>query len=86
MKTAKCIHALLPGFRGSASLYELDPPLEGSKYVVVSAVLVLFTGPETYIFKSDERGNVEDWTELPGSFRGDTNHQEALRNAGYQII
>ena len=81
MKTAtfvKCLSVL----SGDARLYALS----GGGYVVVSAVDADFSGPETYIFASDEKGNVLDWTELDGSFRGEFNHKMALENAGYEVI
>ena len=40
-----------------------------SNYVVVSGVDDFYVC-ETYIFPADERGNVLDWGELPGSFQG----------------
>lgn len=78
----------LSRFTGDARLYKLSPPLSGTEFVVVSAVRrALDTGvPETYIFQSDEDGRVTSWGELPGSFRGDTDHVEALRRAGYSIV
>ena len=57
-------------FRGNASLYFLSSPvswysydedcerIHETNYVIVSAVNALFSGPETYIFPSDERGNI----------------------------
>jgi len=33
---------------------------------------------ETYIFPSNEEGKVLSWMELPGSFRGEINHEKAL--------
>lgn len=65
--------------------YRLSPPLEGHEYVIVSASTVLLSGPETYIFPADEKGNVTDWAELDGSFRGDRDHNRALRSAGYTV-
>jgi hypothetical protein len=58
--------------------------LEGNEFVIVSATYVAPTGPETYIFASDKKGNITDWGELDGSFRGDLDHAEALRLAGYE--
>ena len=85
----------LDGFTGEAKLYKLDPPMEETdfdnevvgrhKYVVVSATVAMFTGPETYIFPSDENGNVTSWGELEGSYRGGLDHETALKNAGYSI-
>lgn len=41
---------------------------------------------ETYIFESDNEGNIKDWSELEGSFRGEINHERALKNLGYTIL
>ena len=74
---------------GSGKVYRLDPPLtDGTtkhEYVWVSATDVPYTGPETYIFGSDEHGRVTDWLELDGSYRGGLDHEEALRGAGYAV-
>lgn len=70
-------------------LYKLDPPLDGHDRVVVSAVPRAFdTGiPETYIFPAySDEFNVASWGELEGSFRGEMNHNKALRNAGYEVV
>lgn len=89
MKTATMLHEMT-GMNGRANLYSLSEALEsydGNKYeyVVVSAVDVPVSGPETYIFGADENGGIEDWMELPGSFRGDLDHNEALKGAGYTV-
>lgn len=78
--------------------YRLSPPLEGNEHVRVSAVdlsetpfvsdIAVFlpgAGIETYIFPADERGEVTDWGELPGSYRGGLDHAKALAGAGYSI-
>lgn len=85
----------LDGWNGDARLYKLLPPLPETDYdgkvvkthehVVVSAVMAAFSGPETYIFGSDGDGTVRDYAELDGSFRGGLNHEEALRDAGYEV-
>ena len=77
----------LTGFRGDARLFQLDPPLDGIKYVVVSGIeCAVDTGrPETYIFKANSRGEITDWCELDGSFRGAVDHARALKGAGYSI-
>ena len=82
-------------WRGDAKLYRLDPPMEvrgwenavtaSTEYVVVSAAVVPFSGPETYIFASDQDGNVEDWCEQAGSYRGGLDHEAALEGAGYVV-
>jgi hypothetical protein len=72
-------------------LYRLSEPLEGNEYVVVSAVTLswvgLFNGPgpETYIFPATRDGDITDWIELEGSFQGDLDHEQALKNAGYEV-
>jgi hypothetical protein len=58
--------------------------LEDGSHVVVSA-LNAPCGPETYIFEADAQGNITNWTELDGSFRGGLDHQAALTNAGHQL-
>ena len=84
-----------PGKSGHADqrVYRLDPPIEWSpgldeptettEYVVVSAVDESWA-TETYIFPSDASGEILDWLELDGSFRGGTDHRQALLNAGYE--
>jgi len=86
----------LDDFTGDAALYHLSVPLKGQEwednqtesyeYVVVSATVVLFSGPETYIFPSNAQGEVTDWGELPGSYRGELSHAGALKRAGYRIV
>ena len=74
----------------TAFVYLLDPPMETAfgttEYVRVSAASVMFSGPETYIFASDADGEVTDWAELDGSYRGGLDHEEALRVAGYKVV
>jgi hypothetical protein len=74
---------------GDANLYRVDPPMayeDGTtEYVIVSAVIAPYSGPETYIFPATESGEVIDWLELPGSFKGGMDHDEALRGAGYEV-
>ena len=41
---------------------------------------------ETYIFPSNEEGDVLDWQELAGSTKGTLNHEVAIRNAGWTFI
>jgi hypothetical protein len=76
--------------RGDGRVYRVDPPMvtddgDTTEYVWVSAAVAPYTGPETYIFACDHDGNVTDWMELPGSFRGGLDHREALACAGYDI-
>jgi hypothetical protein len=83
-KTAKLI-SNLDDFSGDARLYKLSKPLSGHMYVIVSAAYAMFSGPETYIFPANEKGEVTSWGELDGSYRGGTDHARALRNAGYEV-
>lgn len=80
--------------RGDMRLYRLDPSIKGEgrdgfpvqfEHVVVSAAVVPYTGPETYIFGCDSEGKDIDFMELDGSFRGGLDHRQALSNAGYEI-
>ena len=66
-------------------VYDEDKPTD---YIVVSACASAFdTGiPETYIFPSNKHGEIIDWSELEGSFRGSEDHDKALIDGGYTII
>ena len=95
MRTATYLREVNPAARGDQKLYRLDPPMPMGEwsnadfaettFVVVSAANVPYCGPETYIFAADADGNVTDWGALDGSFQGDMDHEEALRNAGYEV-
>ena len=83
---ATFIKQLKKGFRGDARLYKLNPPFENNiKYVVVSATIPIYGGPETYIFEANREGKVRNWGELKGSFKGDLDHGRALRGMGYEV-
>jgi hypothetical protein len=94
-KTAIPVKKNLPSFNGTAHLYRLDPPYvdtdwEGRErgtheHVIVSATFVPFGGPETYIFPADAEGNIADWGELDGSQKGTLDHEQVLRDAGYEV-
>jgi hypothetical protein len=86
----------LDHFTGHAALYRLSPPLlqdswhddesgTAYEYVAVSATIAPFSGPETYIFGASEDGEVLDWGELHGSYKGGLSHEEALNRAGYEV-
>ena len=81
--TATFLGSKVSGSGASQRLYRLDPPIRGHwvpdegteaaeqhQYVIVSAVSVPYSGPETYIFPADADGNIVDLDELSGSFRG----------------
>ena len=85
----------LDGWTGDAFLYAVTPPMvyrEGGKvrarydFVVVSATYASFSGHETYIFGASEDGEVLDWGELKGSYRGGRDHRLALQHAGYREV
>lgn len=83
--TATATHIrTLSGFRGDARLYKLSEPLDGASFVIVSAV-VAYSGPETYIFPATEEGEISDYGEMDGSFRGGLDHEMALSMAGYEV-
>ena len=91
MRTATDLGPVNKQARGDQRLYRVDPPMtnyngDDFAYVVVSAVNATYSGPETYIFGANETGDIIDWGELDGSFRGDLDHEEALRNAGYEVV
>jgi hypothetical protein len=73
----------LDGFTGDARLYKLATPVDyqgrTTEYVIASATVVPFGGPETYIFAADKDGNILNWLELPGSYKGGLDHEEAMR-------
>lgn len=85
----------LTDFTGDARLYKVDPPIEQKdwegnveathEYVIASATNVMFSGPETYLFPANEAGEVIDWGELDGSYRGGFDHEAALTGAGYEV-
>ena len=87
------------GMNGAKRLFRLDPPLRQRDWfadgdeevfteheIVVVSAAVAFGSPETYIFPADRSGEITDYGELEGSFRGRLDHEEALRNAGYDSI
>jgi hypothetical protein len=67
----------LTGFTGHAALYQLD----NGEYVVASAVVAPFSGPETLVFPADESGEVTSWGEI-GGVRGALDHAAALATVG----
>lgn len=84
MKTFKFIQNI-PNHPAEQRLYALSEPLEEFFFVIVSAVHSAFdtNRPETYIFGSDEKGEILSWLELPGSEQGIYDHEQVLNNAGY---
>ena len=87
--TATLVRDNLANFNGHAKLYKLSEPVtfdddHTTDYIVVSASVVPFSGPETYIFPANKNGNVIHWCELDGSYRGGLDHAKALVNGGYE--
>ena len=89
IRTATFVADVSDQFAGDAAVYRVEPPMdtdtEPTGHVVVSSAFVMLSGPETYIFPSDEHGNVSSWLELEGSTRGNISHEDALENAGYRV-
>ena len=86
MKTALHLDSRLWGRHGSEQHhYLLNPPYDGIKYVIVATIITPPMGPETFIFRSDERFRVITWHELPGSYRGGTDRDKALAGLGYEV-
>lgn len=75
----------LPNFNGHAALYRMKPPHDGREFVIASAANVMFTGPETYLFPADADGEVVDWAEMDGSYRGGLSHAKAFAGVGYSV-
>jgi hypothetical protein len=66
-------------------LWEVLPRIDGNKYVITSTSDNMITGQETYMFAADEKGNIIDWGELEGSYRGSLDHKKCFENIGYSI-
>ncbi len=92
-ETARFIKKL-DGWRSDARFFELSRPVKygwddnksETKFVIVSAVTVPLSGPETFIFPAKEDGEVIEHLELNGSFSGGLDHEQALNDAGFGII
>jgi hypothetical protein len=71
-------------------LYKLIPPYGSHEYVIVSASrlsrISVYVPDETYIFPSNESGEIVEYIELNGSYRGGLSHSQALEGAGYIIV
>lgn len=86
MGQAELIKKMEEGFSGDARLYQVSPPLQGYRYVIVSAANTMGGPGETFIFPATADGKILSWGELPGSISGEMNHARALREAGYKIV
>lgn len=79
-------------FRLNPGLPEEEYDFDSGEYVeigkhenvVVSAVVVMFSGPETMIFPADEEGHVISWGDLAAEHH--LEHERVLENLGYEII
>lgn len=69
-----------------ARIYQTDPPLEGHEFVRVSKADVPYSGPETYVFACNAKGEVSRWLELQASRKGEYSHEEVLEEAGYEVV
>lgn len=86
-KTATLLKVGTSGSGAHYGVYRLSEPLEGYSFVRVSAATVAYSGPETYIFGcSTASGDVDDWGELEGSYRGGLDRAKALSDAGYEVV
>ena len=55
--------------------------LADGRYIITSRTDdPLYRIHETYLFTGDADGKITDWTELPGSRKGEVSHQEAIEN------
>ena len=85
---AKFISDMSAEWRGTAQVFEVDPPIDNRSTVVVSSVPCAFdTGEaECFIFPWDiETQDVASWLELSGSRRGVYTPRELLEGIGYTV-
>lgn len=92
-KTAYFMHRLHGGWHGEARLYRLSEPMtnayEGEEPTSFNHVVVSTSSKvrlETYIFPSDDEGNILNWLEQEGSFINYLDHEKALNNVGYEVV
>jgi hypothetical protein len=69
---------------GNAKLYKMNPAYEGHDFVRASAANVPYSGDEVYLFPSDEKGNISDFGELDGSYRGGLDFSKVIKDIGYE--
>lgn len=72
-------------------LYELSEPIEyapgkETDFVLVAAINGVITGPETHIYPGRFDGSILEWADMPGSFQGGMDCEEAIRRAGWQVV
>jgi hypothetical protein len=90
MGTATFIKSINRIHGASQELFKMEPPIEHYNglffdHVMVSGIYVLGE-PETFIFGASEDGEVLDWIEMDGSFKGAINIARALNDAGYEVV
>lgn len=75
--------------RGEQRFFRMVPPLpaawgeDGSHtYVIASAAVAPFSGPETYLFPATADGMIESYGELDGSMRGTLDIDSVVSGAG----
>jgi len=73
----------IPNDSNSKDLFHVDPPIEEHEYVISSVGGLVSV--ETYLFPSNESGEIVDWMELKGSQRGVADTTKPLRDLGYEI-
>jgi hypothetical protein len=64
---------------------ELETTEHTTEYVVASANVVMFSGPEVLIFPATKEGEVVSWGEI-GGYRGGLSHEEAIRGNDWNYI
>lgn len=89
-RVARLVRITRQDERFDQRLYAVEPAAEYCRgttaFLWVSAAVVPYRGPETYVFPANSKGRVLDWGELDGSFKGGLDHEQALRNAGYEVV
>ena len=85
----------LSGWQGEAIQYKVTPPMDyddldgddtkQTSFVIVSAVVAMGSGLETFIFPATPDGEAINHLEMDGSMRGTLSHTAALGAAGYSL-
>lgn len=88
LKTAQLVRDLpTPWYGALQKFYRLsDTELSDTGYVVVSALMVPGSGPETSILPATPAGDILDMVGLDGSIQGSMSHRQALETAGYLVV
>jgi len=82
---ATLVRKLDAPWRCTWSLYRMEPPLLGCGHVIASAFTSLDSELTTEIWKADSSGIVDSFTPLVKPVRG-LSHEDALRDAGYELV